>query len=137
MGYSLVVAVGDGSRVVPGVEDRLHRLLQQHPRVVRHRFAGGLRDDRFEVVYQLPQRVGLQFVIELNARLLFRLLQRRFESILGNAEHHVAEALEQPAERIQRGALVLHHRREPVDGCVRNAHVQDGVHHPRHRDGCA
>jgi hypothetical protein len=59
-------------------------------------------------------------------------LQRVLEELALDAEDRLAEHLDQPAVRVPREAVVTGLLGESLYGLVREADVQDGVHHARH-----
>src|ERR671921_2817861 len=65
------------------------------------------------------------------------LLDGILEKISRCLQDYLPKCLYEAPVRVLGEALVLRTLRQPVNGVVVEAEVQDGVHHPRHRDGCS
>ena len=126
--------VVEGPPAVPAVE---HRLGGQAELVVgilgeRRGRAGG--DVGAEGVDRGPQRLGGQVGVVDHAVLAAVRAQDLLERVAVHAEHDGGEHLHQAPMGVQHEALVAgagDHRRGDL---VVHADVQDGVHHPRHRE---
>ena len=93
-------------------------------------------DDGLERRDQADERVAIEIGVDRELALLEQVVQRLFEEIAGNVEDDLAEHLHEAAVRVVREALVAGLAREAADRLVVEAEVEDGVHHPRHRERC-
>ena len=66
-----------------------------------------------------------------------QLLELVLEQLAVDVEHDLAEHLHEPPVRVVREPLVPGLLGQAADRAVVEAEVEDGVHHPRHRDGRA
>ena len=126
--------VQPGPLGVPGVEDRPHRQVQLKSRVLRELPAGALQHDALEVVDQLPQHLGRQLHVAADAVPVNRVLQGPVEERAVEAEHGLAEHLDQPAVGVPAEPGVAGGRDQALDGPVVEADVEHRLHHPRHRE---
>jgi hypothetical protein len=134
------LAVGDGARVVPRREDRPYGPPQLLARVVWKVDALAFLHRFFEEADQLPQVVGAQLDVEVDAAVILEGLYYLLERVdvvfrLGlQAQDDVAVHLDEAPVRVVRRPRVPHLARQAGDGLVVQADVEDGVHHPRHRN---
>ena len=128
------LAVGDGARVHPGLEDgvagadqlragvlgeRVVRVLLHHDLVARDHLVEGLR---------VELDVGLRLVLLLDGGELV------LELVLVDAEHDVAVHLDEAAVAVPGEAGVAGLGLDAADRLVVHAQVEDGVHHAGHRE---
>jgi hypothetical protein len=85
------------------------------------------RGERLEVL-------GIQLRVARRALGLLRGVEGVLEVVAVNVEHGLAEHLDQPPVGVPREPLVARLLGEAVDRLIRQADVQDGVHHSRHRE---
>jgi hypothetical protein len=129
----LAVAVRDRPRSVPRLEDRLHGALQLRRRVLRERLARLTLDDELVAVAELAKRVGGDVGVGGDAVPALGVLEQDLEMLALDVLHDPAVHRDEAAVRVVGEALVGL-LGEPFDGFVVEAEVEDGVHHPRHRE---
>ena len=127
-------AVEHRAVAVPGLEDRLDGEVHLLAGVLRELAAGVLDHDLLVGVDQLAQVVGVE--VEVVGRALRRLrgLECVVEVLAVDAHDGLAEHRQQPAVGVEREPLVAAAGRETAHGLVVEADVEDGVHHPGHRE---
>ena len=115
-------------RVEHGIDGQVHLLVRLLGEV-----APGVRaDDLLETFSELVQVPGVQIKVVGGALGLLGLVDRVLERVPVDAEHGLAEHLDQPPVGVPGEPLVPGLLGEPVHGLVGDADVQDGVHHPWH-----
>jgi len=123
-------------RRVPGVEDRTDGALELGAGVLRERAARLLLVGPLEGGDQLGE-VGVGEVgVLLRAARRLEIAERLLEAVALHALDDLAVHLDQPAVGVVGEARVPGGLREPLDGVVVQAEIEDGVHHPGHRDRC-
>ncbi len=83
---------------------------------------------------QAAQVVGRQLDVESRAARFLERLQLALEDVPVDPVDDLAVHLDQTAVRVEREPWVAGRGREPLDGDVVQAEVEDRVHHPGHRD---
>ena len=135
--YPLLFAVHYGALAHPAAEHGAHGHLQLRVG------AGGERPARVPPAYGLEfgddaaQGFGVEIAVALGAGALLCRAQDILELFVVDAEHDLAEQLDEPPVRVPREPLVAARPRKALDGPVVEAEVEYGVHHARHRDGRA
>ena len=89
-------------------------------------------DDLLESLGELAQVHGVQVEVTGGALGVLRLVERVLERVAVDAEHGLAEHLDQPPVGVPGEPLVPGLLGQPVHGLVGDADVQDCVHHPGH-----
>ena len=130
----LLAAVEHRPLGVPRVEHRADRQLQLLARVLREGHLAVLGDDRLVGVDQHLQVARLQAHVVGDVALALQLLQRVVEEVRRDVQHRLAEHRQQPAVGVPGEALVVGLTRQPLHRLVVEAHVEDRVHHPGHRE---
>ncbi len=131
----LAVAVVVGALAEPGREHGLDREVELLVRVAREVAAGVGLDDGLELVDEGLQvvdrevRVGRVVAVELLAG-----LERAVEPGAVHVHDDPAEHLDEPPVRVPAEALVARERDQAVQRLLVEAEVEDGVHHPGHRE---
>lgn len=133
-GDALLTAVELGPVGVPRLEDRVYGQVHLLPGVLREVASRLGLHDPLELLDELLEVLGAE--VRVDADLLGPLgrLQRLFEEVAADAEHGLAEHLDEAAVRVPGEALVPRLRGETDDGGVGEADVEDGVHHAGHRE---
>ncbi len=131
----LATAVDDGPLGVPRVEDRVDGEVHLLARVHREAPAGLLLHDRLETVDDVPEVLGVEVQVEVGALLLLDLVEGVLEKLAVDAEHRLAEHLDQPAVGVPGEPVVARLLGQALDRLVVEADVEDGLHHPGHRRG--
>ena len=136
VGDLVLPPVIDRSTAVPGLEDRFDRELHLLARVLRELRAGVLAVDLEETCVEFLEVVGVQVgVLRVLALAVLRLVERVLEGVAGHVHHDLAEHLDEAAVRVPGEApVVVGLLREPLHRAVVEPEVEDGVHHPRHRE---
>ena len=117
---------------VPRLEHREHREVHLLARVLRE-LPAGVRDDKLlEGRGERLHVLGVQLRVAGDALGLLRRLDRVLEVVAVDAEDGLAEHLDQPPVGVPGEPLVARLLGQAVDRVVRQADVQDGVHHARH-----
>ena len=125
--------------VHPGPEDGADRTPELLLRVLRKRDAPSRADQRLEFGHQLPQCIGVEVGVELDATGPLLLLEHDLERValrlaLGlETQHDVAVHLDEPPVAVVGEARIRRLARQAGDRLVVQAEVQDGVHHAGHR----
>ena len=133
-GDALLAAIQDRAIGVPRVEDGPDGKVHLLARLLRELPARVLVHDRLVRLDQRPQVVGVQVEVVLRALGLLGGVQRALEELALDVENGLAEHLDQPAVGVEREPLVAGLLRQPQDRLVVEPDVQDGVHHPGHRE---
>ena len=131
---TLLATVEDGAVGVPGVEHRLDRHVQLLPGLLREVAAGLLAHDLLERADQLLQVVGVQVEVVLDALGLLGVVDGLLERLAVDVQHGLAEHLDQPPVGVPGEPLVAGLLGQALHRLVRQADVEDRVHHARHRE---
>ena len=136
VGDLVLPAIVDRAATVPGAEDGLDRELHLLPRVLRELRAGVLAVDLQEAREDLLEVVGVEVgVLRVLALAMLRLVERVLEGVAGHVHHDLAEHLDEPAVGVPgETPVVVGLLREALHRLVVEPEIQDGVHHPRHRE---
>lgn len=129
---ALLAAVEPGAVAVPGVEDGVDGEVHLLARVLREVPAGLALDDALEHLDQLLQVRGVEVEVVGGALGVLGLVQCLLEQLAVDAQHGLAEHLDQAAVGVPGEALVAGLRDQAGHRGVREADVQDGVHHAGH-----
>ena len=127
-------AVGDRPRPVPAAEDRFDGPAQLLDRVLREGLAGLLLDHRLVPGAQLLESAGRQVGVSGNPGSLLGGFERMLEQGPVDVEHDAAVHRDEPAVRVVGEALVVRRRSQALDALVVEPEVENGVHHPGHRE---
>ena len=128
------VSVVDSSFAVPRLEDGFDRQTQLVQRI-RGEVDADLRpDDGFEGVRQGSQLLGRKFRIGADTAALAGLREFLFEGLVRHAQDDGPVHLNQPPVGVVDETLVARQRHHSAGGVVVEADVEDGIHHPRHRE---
>jgi hypothetical protein len=133
-GDALLAAVELGPVAVPAVEDGVDGEVHLLARVLREVPAGVGLDDALEGLDDLLQVGGVQVQVVTGALGRLRGLQRVLEQVALDAQHGLAEHLDQPTVGVPGEAVVTGLRGQALHRGVGEADVEDGVHHPGHRE---
>jgi len=126
--------VVEGALAVPAPEDRLGGEPDLRDRILRELLAGMLPHDLLELGRdRLPGR-GVELGVGLDSGLLPGRGEDLLERLVGHPHHDRAEHLDQAPVAVVGEPLVAGELRHPLDDRVVHADVEDGVHHPRHRE---
>ena len=125
--------IGDRPGAVPALEHRLHGAAELLDRVLRERLAGRFLDHGLVLLAQLLQHAGRELGVVGDPGLGLGVLERMLERGAVDVEHDAPVHREEPAVRVVGEALVGAGG-EPLDAAVVETEVQDGVHHPGHRE---
>jgi hypothetical protein len=117
---------------VPRVEDRTGGQVQLAPRILGELRVGVVHDDLLELLDELLQVLRLELDVGLDALPRLGGIEGLPERLAVDAEHGLAEHLDQPAVGVPGEPLVARRLHEPEHGMVVEPHVQDGLHHPGH-----
>ena len=120
---------------VPRLEhgfDRVPELLGRVGREVDARF--GLRRSPLNVSTRPARSAADSSVSTASPFSSTRSCKRLLEHVAGDVEHDLAEHLHEPAVRVVREALVARLLGEALHRVVVEPEVEDGVHHPGHRE---
>ena len=134
VGDPLVLAVVRGALAEPRREDRLDREVQLLVGVLGEVAAGVRLDDGPERIDELAQCRGVE--VGVLARAVRRLgrLERMVEPLAVHAEHDPTEHLDEPAIGVPAESLVAGEVDQALQGPLVEPQVEDGVHHPGHRE---
>ncbi len=132
-----MIAVDAGARSLPGIEDGFDRVHQLLARILRELAAPLLLVDGDEGVGQLLEIVGIELGVVLDPALLLHPGQCVLEQVRLDAVDDLAVHLDQAAIAVVGEAGVARRLGQPGRRGVVETEVEDGVHHPRHRDGGA
>jgi hypothetical protein len=111
-----------------------HREVHLHPRVLRERLAGLLLHDLLEAADQPLEVGGVQVEVGPGALGLLGGVHLVLEQLAVDVQHRLAEHLHQAAVRVPREARAVGLLGQPGDARLVEPDVQDGVHHPGHRE---
>ena len=103
---ALATPVEPGAVRVPRAEDRLDRHVELLARVLRELAARPLEHDLLERVHEDPQVLRVQVDVGRRTDRALALVESRLERLAVDAQHRLAEHLDQPAVRVPREALV-------------------------------
>ncbi len=117
---------------VPRVEHGLDRQVHLLPRVLREVAAGVLADDLLVGLRQVLEVLGAQAGVGGHATGLLRDVNRVLEVLAVDVEHGLAEHLDQPPVGVPGEPLVVGLPGKAVHRLIRQADVEDGLHHARH-----
>ena len=135
MGDLLAVAIVLRPLAEPAREDRLDRKVELLVRVGRKVAPGVLADDLLVLTDEGLQvrhvEVGVLRAVTVG---LLAGLERLVEAARGNVHHDPPEHRDEPAVRVPAEALVAGQRDEALERLLVEAEVEDGVHHPGHRE---
>ena len=133
-GDALLPAIDHGPLRVPRVEHRADGEIHLFAGFLRERSTRVFDDDVLERLDELAQVVGVQVEVGLGVLLGLRGVQRRGEVLGVDAQHRVAEHLDEPAVGVEGETLVAGLTGQPAHRLVVEPDVQDGVHHAGHRE---
>ncbi len=134
VGDPLTLAVGDGASPVPGLKDRFDRSTQLVGGVLREGLAG-LALDELEVALAEPaQGQGRDVGVVVDAVPLACGLEQAVELLAGQVEDDLAVERDEAAVGVVGEAVVAGLRGQALHRLVVQTEVEDGVHHPRHRE---
>ena len=91
--------------------------------------------DFFVSLAQLDQTFSRNVGVFFDVVFLLDLVERFFKVFVMNANNHVAEHVDQTTVSVVSESFVLSRSRQTFGRLVVETKVQNGVHHPRHRDG--
>ena len=133
IGNAFLAPVERGARGVPGVEDSAHGQVELLARVLREVPARVLTHQLLVRRHQVAQVIDIEPGVVLAGPVGLHPAQLRGEHAPVDAEHGAAEHLDQPPVGVEREpfAAVLPQTDHRL---VVQAHVEDGLHHPGHRD---
>ena len=127
-------AIDTRARRLPRVEHGAGGASQLLAGVRRERRADLALVELLEGRDQAAQVVGRQLDVESRAARFLERLQLALEDVPVDPVDDLAVHLDQTAVRVEREPWVAGRGREPLDGDVVQAEVEDRVHHPGHRD---
>ena len=119
---------------VPRREDRMDRLAKLLARVLRELRARLLLDDRLVRRHELLEIPGVEVEVACDPLAFLELVERLVEPLTADVLHRLAEHLDQAAVGVPREARVVRLAGQAVHAGVGQPHVEDGLHHPRHRE---
>ena len=131
---ALLAAVEDRARGVPRVEDRADREVHLLARVGRELAAGLVADDALERVDDAAQVVLVEVEVVRGAAGLLRRVDGVLEVLAVDAEHGLAEHLDQPAVGVPGEPLAAGLLGQPLHRLVVEPDVEDRLHHAGHRE---
>ena len=131
-GNPLLPPVQDGPVGVPRLEHRADGQVHLLARLLREVPAGVLAHDALERLDQLAQVGGVEIQVVLRPLRPLGRLDRVLEGLAVDAEHRLAEHLDQAAVGVPGEPLVVGLLGQAVHRLVRQPDVQDGLHHARH-----
>ena len=128
--------VGRGALAQPGAPNGLDSAPQLRARFLGERHVGATVDGLLEGIHQRAKVRGGKVDVALHAARLLLLGDEVLERALGalQAEYHIPVHLHEPPIRVVREDGVARLPGQRVGHTVVHAKVEDGVHHPRHRD---
>ena len=132
VGDVVELPVGHRARVHPRLEDGVPRARELLLRVLREGLAGLLLHHRLEARDDLVPGLLVEVQVGLGLALRLDRVQLVLELVLLDAQHHVAEHLDEAAVAVLGEAAVAGLGLEALHGPVVQAQVQDGVHHAGH-----
>jgi len=130
----LFFAVVVGPLAEPRLEDGLDRQVELVERIAREIAPGLGLDDRLERLADVLE--GRRVEVGVLLRVVDRLgvVEGRVELLGIDAHHDPAEHLDESAIGVPTETLVAGQGDQPVQGALVEAEVEDGVHHPGHRE---
>ncbi len=134
VGDPVEVPVVRRALAVPGLEDGADGGPQLVVRVLGKPGAGVALHDRPVLADQLLERRRVEVRVALHLLTTLRRIDGVLEELAVDAEHDPAEHLDEPAIGVQSETAVLGELGEPLERCGVEAEVEDGVHHPGHRE---
>ena len=134
MGDLLVVAVVAGPLAEPRREDGPDREVELVVRVAREVAPGVGLDDRLVRVGDLAQGGRVEVGVLLRTVSGLRRVEGVVEPLAVDAHHDPAEHLDEPPVGVPAEPLVAGQRDEPGQRRLVEPEVEDGVHHPGHRE---
>ena len=93
--------------------------------------------DRPELPDQCPQVLGGKIDVPLDLATRFGLGEDLFKRLFAEIKDDITVHLDETAVGIVGEARIIGAGNQPFDGLIVEAQVQNGLHHPRHRDGGA
>ena len=136
VGDLLHLAVHARPLTVPALEHRFDGVAQLLLRVLREVDASVGLHDALERLDETGEVFGGELRVGLHAALVTQRGERMLEALGVDVEHDLAEHLHEPAVRVVGEPLVLRLLGEALHRRVVEPEVEDGVHHPRHRERC-
>ncbi len=130
----LVLAVVLGALAEPAGEDRLDREVELLVRIVGEVAAGIGLDDRLEVRDEIAQRGGVEVGVLLDAVFGLGRLERVVEALPADLHDDPAEHLDEPSVGVPAEPLVAGQLDQADQRLLVEPEVEDGVHHPGHRE---
>ena len=127
-------AVVAGAPVVPRLEHRPDRRVELLARVLGEGLAAVLAVDVLEDLDQVAQVVGREVDVLLHPAPALHRRQGLLEVLLRDLGHDVAEHLDEAPVRVVGEARVAGAGGQALHADVVQAEVEDGVHHPGHRE---
>ncbi len=131
---ALLAAVETGPLTVPGVENRADGRIQLFPGVLREIPPGPVPDYRLEGLGQNPQVGFVEIEVARGRPCLLRRVQSLVEQFAVHAEDRRGEHRQQAAVGVPGEALRTGLLGQTGNRGVGQTDVEDGVHHPRHRE---
>ena len=119
----------------PGVEDGLDGDFQLLHRIIREGLAGLALHHVEEAVGDLAQVAGRECDVLRDAGLVLDRLELGIEGLVGYAQGHLAEQLDEAPVGIPAEAFVAGLGDEALQGVDVESQVEDGVHHAGHGHG--
>jgi hypothetical protein len=138
VGYLVHASVRDRARVVPRAEHRADGRPELRARILRKRLARAAEDEILEKPDEPPEIADREVAVLLDPPRALQLIENHLEGILMilrfglQPQHDVAVHLHEPAIAVVGEAFVSRLRDEPLHRLVREAEVENRVHHPRH-----
>jgi len=129
--------IGLGAIVLPASEDGVAGLDQLIERALREVLAGFLADQLLVLDDDLLERLGLEFVVELDLLPLLDAVEDVLELLLGDIEDNVAEHLDEAAIGVIGKTRIVAELGQRLNGLIVETQVEDGVHHAGHGELCA
>ena len=131
---ALAHAIRDGARSVPAAEDRFDRALQLDHRILRERLAGLPAHDVLVALAQTAQCLGAHVRVGGDAVPFLRRVEQPVEDLAVDVEHDAPVHRDEATVGVVGEALVVGLLGQTLDRVVVEAEVEDGVHHPGHRE---
>ena len=131
---ALAHAVGNSAGAVPGAEHGLNGATELVHRRFRERCPGVLLDDALELVHEGFQGLGRYVGVCGGATRLLGLLEGFVEGGARHPEDDAAVHLDKASVGVKGEPLIAGLSRQALDGGVVKTEVEDGVHHPGHRE---
>ena len=119
---------------IPRLEDGLDRQTKLLVGVGREILSGLAADDRLVVLDQLREGLGPNVGVFGDAQLLLVLVELVLKLLGVDAENDLAEELDEAAICVVGEALIAGQLRQGSPRLVVQSKVENGVHHPRHRE---